>query len=115
MGRQPTVKPKAAADLPDSFDAAWILAPLSPAMSRTESGGSPPAGRESGAVGDPIDRRRFLVLMGGAAVLAAATPRAASAGKDTPPRYRVPALPSDLPSTQVEVARALIGAAILAP
>jgi hypothetical protein len=84
-------------------------------MSRTEPGGSPPAGPVSGAVGDPIDRRRFLVLMGGAALYAAASPRAASAGKDTPPRYRVPALPSDLPSSQVEVARALIGAAILAP
>ena len=83
-------------------------------MSRTEPGGSPPAGPVSGPVGDPIDLRRFLVLMGGAAV-AAVTPRAASAGKDTPARYRVPALPSDLPTSQVEVARALIGAAILAP
>jgi hypothetical protein len=53
--------------------------------------------------------------MGGAVVWAAAAPRAASAGKDANPDYRVPVLPSDLPTSQVEVARALIGAAILAP
>lgn len=83
-------------------------------MNRTEPGGSPPAREATGTDGTPIDRRRFLVLMGGAALIAAGAPRAASAGKDAS-RLLPPALPSDLPSSQVEVARALIGAAILAP
>ena len=81
-------------------------------MNRTEAGGTPPLGDEPRRFGVPIDRRRFLVLMGGAAIAAAGT-RAARAGKGD--RGRQPPLPTTLPSTQVEVARALIGAAILAP
>jgi nitroreductase len=83
-------------------------------MNRPENRGSPAPREAPGTSGDPIDRRRFLVLMGGAAVLAAAGPRLVSAAKDTA-RVWPQALPTELPSSQVEVARALIGAATLAP
>ena len=81
-------------------------------MDRTEAGGSPVAQEEPRILQSPIDRRRFLVLMGGAAVLVAAGPRIARAKKDA---NKPAPLPADLPPGQVEVARALIGAAILAP
>ena len=83
-------------------------------MNRPENRGSPAPREAPGTAGDPIDRRRFLVMMGGAAVFAAAGPRLASAAKDSPRMWPL-ALPTELPTSQVEVARALIGAAILAP
>ena len=82
-------------------------------MKRPETGGPRAAREVQEPVGDPIDRRRFLILMGGAAAVAAAGPRAAFAKKDA--NGKPPAAPADLPSSQVETARALIGAAILAP
>lgn len=63
-----------------------------------------------------LGRRRFLVLLGGAAAYAALEPRLGWAGKK--PRG-APAsawtLPEALPAGGIEAARALIGAAILAP
>jgi len=82
-------------------------------MKRPKTGGPRAAREVQEPVGDPIDRRRFLILMGGAAALAAAGPRAAFAKKDA--NGKPPPIPADLPSSQVETARALIGAAILAP
>ena len=85
-------------------------------MKRPEAGGLPEARQEPQASGDPIDRRRFLVMLGGAAVLAAAGSRTAAAKKGTGrPHAQPPTIPAEPPSSQVEAARALIGAAILAP
>ena len=65
----------------------------------------------------PIDRRRFLVLMGSAAAVAALRPYAALAGKaGTPlPPLQPWSLPDRVPGNEIDIARALIGAAILAP
>lgn len=85
-------------------------------MKRTEAGGSPVAPDKSWTPENPIDRRRFLIMVGGAAVLAAVGPSAAHAKKDADRKRTQPApLPAEPPASQVEVARALIGAAILAP
>lgn len=65
----------------------------------------------------PIDRRRFLVVVGGAAACAALQPYAAlarKAGRDLPP-LQPWSLPTRAPADEIEVARALIGAAVLAP
>src|SRR5439155_7494425 len=85
-------------------------------MKRTEAGGLPEARQEPQASGDPIDRRRFLVMLGGAAVLAAAGSRTAAAKKGAGRPHAPPStIPAEPPASQVEAARALIGAAILAP
>ncbi|OGF16640.1 MAG: hypothetical protein A2W00_02295 [Candidatus Eisenbacteria bacterium RBG_16_71_46] len=64
-----------------------------------------------------IDRRRFLIVLGGTAAYMALRPRLAAARK--PPRARPPlqpwTLPDRAPESALETARALIGAAILAP
>jgi len=64
----------------------------------------------------PIDRRRFLIVVGGAAASAALRPYAALAGKapDLPP-LQPWSLPLRAPTDEIELARALIGAAVLAP
>src|SRR5262245_13324161 len=64
----------------------------------------------------PIDRRRFLIVVGGAAASAALRPYAALARKagDLPPLQSW-SLPSRAPTDEAELARALIGAAVLAP
>jgi nitroreductase len=65
----------------------------------------------------PIDRRRFLIVVGGAAACAALQPYAAlarKAGRDLPPLHPW-SLPTRAPAEEIEVARALIGAAVLAP
>ena len=80
-------------------------------MKRPKTGGPRAAREVQEPVGDPIDRRRFLILMGGAAAVAAVGPRVAFAKKDGKPAL----IPADLPPSQVEAARALIAAAILAP
>jgi hypothetical protein len=65
----------------------------------------------------PIDRRRFLILAGGAAAWAALRPYrvfAQKAGGSLPP-LQPWSLPDRLPPQEIDIARALIGAAILAP
>lgn len=83
--------------------------------------------RPPGRTGDPqpgprfstlmLDRRRFLVVLGGAAALHALGPSLADARRDrtTLPELQPWALPASLPSNPIEAARALIGAAVLAP
>jgi nitroreductase len=64
-----------------------------------------------------IGRRRFLVMAGSAAALAALRPRLAWAGEESSPAAQLQAwtLPGDPPATALETARALIAAAVLAP
>jgi hypothetical protein len=67
-----------------------------------------------------MDRRRFLLAVGGAAVAATLAPAAAWAGrtrqgKGGPIALQPWALPADAPAQPLEVARALVGAAVLAP
>lgn len=64
-----------------------------------------------------LDRRRFLVVLGGAAALHALQPTWAFARRVAQqlPTLQSWALPEVLPSGGLEAARALIGAAILAP
>jgi len=83
-------------------------------MDPSEAGESPVARDALQLVPDSIDRRRFLFLIGGAAVFAAAGPGIAF-GKKGAGRSQAPPLPEALPTSTVEVARTLIGAAILAP
>src|SRR2546428_1129305 len=85
-------------------------------MSPSESGSPHAAPDAPRPMTDPMDRRRFLVVLGGAALFAASAPRAAWTKRDGGrERAQAPPLPAELPSSAVEVARALIGAAILAP
>jgi nitroreductase len=63
-----------------------------------------------------LGRRRFLILVGGAAAYAALQPRLGWAGKkqsNQPPSTWT--LPETLPGSGIDATRALIGAAILAP
>ena len=64
-----------------------------------------------------IDRRQFLVMVGGAAAYMALRPTLAVAGKAAEglPTLQPWSLPGDPPANPNEVARALIGAAVLAP
>lgn len=63
-----------------------------------------------------LDRRRFLILMGGAGAAAALHPLDAWAKRVRNATPLQPwSLPQDLPGSSIEVARALIGAAVLAP
>jgi nitroreductase len=81
------------------------------------SGGPRPAQEAPGLLATPLDRRRFIVLLGAAAAYAAMGPRLASARRDDRGAgYLQPwTLPDDLPASPVDAARALIGAAVLAP
>jgi nitroreductase len=65
----------------------------------------------------PLDRRRFLIVAGGAAAYATLRPYAAWARKlRTPlPALQPWSLPDQAPAADLERTRALIGAAILAP
>ena len=77
-------------------------------------------GKNPGFVVQPIGRRRFLVVAGGLAAAATLGPHLAWAKKASQSR-RVPSLlqpwtlPDDPPGNVLEEARALIGAAVLAP
>src|SRR5712692_1800901 len=91
-------------------------APMAPAPGNgsTESGENP----EFMAL--PIDRRRFLIVVGGLAAATALGPRLGLAKRaaqlGTGPTLLQPwELPSDPPATGLEMTRALIGAAVLAP
>lgn len=73
-----------------------------------------PPGRRASA--SPLDRRRFLLLAGGAAAYAGLRPVHAWAKRVPDPATLQPwTLPADAPTVPIDVARALIGAAILAP
>lgn len=65
----------------------------------------------------PLDRRRFLVLLGGAAAYQALRPHAAWARRvaNALPAVQPWTLPQALPPNPIDAARALIGAAVLAP
>jgi hypothetical protein len=83
----------------------------------TPSGHPGPLDPGPGFASITLDRRRFLVVLGGAAALQAMGPslawahRAAGAFPDLQPW----ALPETLPASSLEAARALVGAAVLAP
>ena len=65
----------------------------------------------------PLDRRRFLILVGGAAAWAALRPYAGlaeKAGAQLPP-LQPWTLPERASGSEMDIARALIGAAVLAP
>ena len=66
---------------------------------------------------ESLDRRRFLITLGGAAAYATLRPQVAIARHVSawPSTLQAWSLPSDAPANPVEVARALIGAAVLAP
>jgi nitroreductase len=66
----------------------------------------------------PIDRRRFLIVLGGAAAYASLAPHESWAKKASRPRpanLQPWTMPSTAPSDPIELTRALIGAAVLAP
>ncbi|HEY6194094.1 MAG TPA: hypothetical protein VI504_03555 [Candidatus Eisenbacteria bacterium] len=64
-----------------------------------------------------LDRRRFLVVLGGAAALHALAPSLSLARRaaGTLPRLQPWTLPDLLPTNPIEAGRALVGAAVLAP
>ena len=64
-----------------------------------------------------LDRRRFLVLLGGFAAVQAAAPGLALAKRatNTLPGLQPWSLPDAMPVNPIEAARALVGAAVLAP
>jgi len=82
---------------------------------RPGRGGRP--GSETRFVSVPIDRRRFLIVTGGAAAWLALRPHEAWAKKvaEAYPAMQPWALPDDPPADPLELQRALIAAAILAP
>src|SRR6266850_1747623 len=65
----------------------------------------------------PIDRRRFMILVGGAVAYTALRPHLAWAGRVARayPPLQPWALPEEPPGNPLDMARALIGAAVLAP
>ena len=86
-------------------------------MNRPTAGGGSAAPRSPRFFALPLDRRRFLIVVGAAAACAALRPYAALAqtlGTD-PPALQPWSLPDRAPAGEIEIARALIGAAILAP
>lgn len=82
-----------------------------------------PSGRTGLATEGPafatlkLDRRRFLVVLGGAAALHALGPTLAEARREngTLPALQPWVLPASLPLNSIEAGRALVGAAVLAP
>jgi hypothetical protein len=78
---------------------------------------SGPGNRGSEFTSVTLDRRRFLVVLGGAAALQAVAPSLAWARRAAGvlPALQPWSLPDALPAGHIEAARALVGAAILAP
>ena len=82
-----------------------------------------PRGRSGPGLDQPefatlhLDRRRFLVVLGGIAALRAAAPAIAWAKRaaNTLPALQPWTLPDALPANPVEAGRALVGSAVLAP
>lgn len=77
-------------------------------------------GKISAFTAQPIDRRRFLIVAGGMAAAATLAPRLAWARKAAQTGRAAGVLqpwtlPDDPPANNLDVARALIGAAVLAP
>ena len=90
--------------------------PPSPAgADRGGSGGTVLA--RAGFVSPALDRRRFLILAGGAAAYSALRPHLALARRAAAWRGGLQpwSLPSDPPANPIDLARALVGAAVLAP
>jgi nitroreductase len=86
-------------------------------MDRPAAGGGDASPRSPRFFTVPLDRRRFLVVVGGAAAYAALRPYGAlaqKAGAEDPP-LQPWSLPDRAPAGEMEIARALIGAAVLAP
>lgn len=86
-------------------------------MNRLPAGGGSAAPRSPRFFTVPLDRRRFLIVVGGAAAYAALRPYAGLAQKSglgLPP-LQPWSLPDQVPASEIEIARALIGAAVLAP
>ena len=77
--------------------------------------GPAPSGPEFASI--TLDRRRFLVVLGGAAALHAVGPQLAWARRaaGTLPALQPWSLPETLPAHPIEAGRALVGAAVLAP
>jgi len=77
----------------------------------------PPSGRTPRPATRDIDRRRFLLAAGGAAVYLTLGPALAAARRlpDSRSALQPWRLPDDLPSNPEDAARALIAAAVLAP
>jgi hypothetical protein len=86
-------------------------------MKPATGGMRPRLGPSERPVPQDIDRRRFLLAAGGAAVYLTLGPALAAAKKlpDSRPGLQPWALPDELPGNPVDAARALIGAAVLAP
>ncbi len=86
-------------------------------MEPSTTGGLPNAQDARGSTPGPIDRRRFLILVGAAAAYATLRPHLAWARRaGRSPGFLQPwELPAELPAVPVDVARALIAAAVLAP
>ncbi len=86
-------------------------------MNRPPAGGGSAAPRSFRFFTVPLDRRRFLIVVGGATAYAALRPYAGLAAKvrfDLPP-LQPWSLPDHAPANEIEIARSLIGAAVLAP
>ena len=86
-------------------------------MDRPAAGGDTAAPRSPRFFTVPLDRRRFLIVVGGAAAYASLRPYAGlaqKAGGGLPP-LQPWSLPDHAPAGEIEIARGLIGAAVLAP
>ena len=95
---------------------------MSPTFQRMESPSwrPGPASYRAEFASIQLDRRRFLVVLGGLAAWQAwqsASPPLAWAGRaaGTLPALQPWVLPEALPANPIEAARALVGAAVLAP
>ena len=86
-------------------------------MDRPAAGGGASAPRSPRFFSLTLDRRRFLIVVVGAAACAALRPYVAHARRLAPdlPPLQPWSLPDRAPTGEVEITRALIGAAILAP
>jgi len=86
-------------------------------MDRPAAGGRNAAPRSPRFLTMSLDRRRFLIVVAGAAAYASLRPYAGlarKAGAALPP-LQPWSLPDHAPSSEIEIARGLIGAAVLAP